>query len=115
MLKECFENIIIYVAGNDASQKKDIEYIEEKYEQLINYIKSKNTTVTIYLCGVCPRADTSVIELNEVTKRLNEVHRTVFIDICKNLYNKHKQLKAHFYKPRDNIHLSSSGTKGLLG
>ena len=110
-----FENIIIYVAGNDASQKKDIEYIEEKYEQLINYIKSKNPTVTIYLCGVCPRGDTSVIELNEVIKRLNEVHKTVFIDTFKNFYNKDKQLKAHFYKPRDNIHLSSSGTKGLLG
>ena len=112
---KCFENIIIYVAGNDASQKKDMEYIEEKYEQLINYIKSKNPTVTIYLCGVCPRGDASVIELNEVIKRLNDVHKTVFIDTSKNFYNKHKQLKAHFYKPRDNIHLSSSGTKGLLG
>ena len=30
-------------------------------------------------------------------------------------YDKHHQLRTHFYKPRDNIHLSRSGTKGLLG
>ena len=33
----------------------------------------------------------------------------------KSFYNKFNQLKSHFYKPRDNIHMSSSGTRGLLG
>ena len=110
-----FDNIIIYVSGNDAAQNRDTEYIEEKYEQLISFIKSKNPTVTIFLCNVCPRGDTSVTDVNELIKRQSAVHETVFIDTCKNFYNKHEQLKSHFYKPRDNIHLSSSGVRGLLG
>ena len=42
MTKKKFQNIIIYVSGNDASQNIDIEYIEEKYEQLVCLIKNKN-------------------------------------------------------------------------
>lgn len=38
----------------------------------------------------------------------------MLVDINKTFY-KSDQLKAHFYKPRDNIHLSPSGTRGLLG
>ena len=47
-----FQNIIIYVSGNDASQNIDIEYIEEKYEQLVCLIKNKNSTINIYLCSI---------------------------------------------------------------
>ena len=110
-----FQNIIIYVSGNDASQNIDIEYIEEKYEQLVCLIKDKNPTINIYLCSICPRGDTCVDDINEVIKRQSAIHGGTFIDINKTFYNKNNQLKSHFYKPRDNIHLSSSGTRGLLG
>lgn len=110
-----FRNIIIYVSGNDVSQKVDPEYIEERYESLINYIKSKNSTITIYLCGICPRGDIETTEINELIQRQSQVHSAIYIDTNRNFYNKRNQLKSHFYKPRDNIHLSSSGTRGLLG
>ena len=103
------------MSGNDASKNNDLEYVEEKYEQLINNIKSKNPSITIYLCYVCPRGDTNVTEINELILRQSQVHGAIYIDTNRDFYNKQKQLKSHFYKPRDNIHLSSSGTKGLLG
>lgn len=110
-----FQNIIIYVSGNDASQNTEIEYAEEKYEQLICMIKEKNPEIKIYLCSICPRGDTCVNEVNDLIKRQSEVHGCIFIDIHKTFYNKQNQLKSHFYKLRDNIHLSASGTRGLLG
>lgn len=46
---KCFENIIIYVAGNDAANIKtdlDLDTTEEKYEQLINFIQEKVLELT---------------------------------------------------------------------
>ena len=56
-----------------------------------------------------------MLNINEVIKRQSDIHGGTFIDINKTFYNKNNQLKSLFYKPRDNIHLSSSGTRGLLG
>lgn len=115
---KCFENIIIYVAGNDAANIKmasDLETIEEKYEQLLNLIRERSADSNIYLCSMCPRGDTSVKDVNDMIKRQSEYHQGTFIDVHRTFYNKHNQLKSHFYKPRDNIHLSASGTRGLLG
>lgn len=110
-----FQDIIIYVSGNDASQNTEIEYAEEKYEQLICLIKKKNPEIKIYLCSVCPRGDTCVDEVNDMIKRQSEEHGGIFIDVHKTFYNKQNHLKSHFYQLRDNIHLSASGTRGLLG
>ena len=115
---KCFENIIIYVAGNDSANiisDTDFEFVEEKYEQLLNHIREKSAESNIYLCSLCPRGDTSVKEVNDMIKRQCEYHQGTFIDVHKAFYNKHNQLKNYFYKPRDNIHLSASGTRGLLG
>ena len=68
-----FQNIIIYVSGNDASQNIDIEYIEEKYEQLVCLIKDKNPTINIYWCSICPCGDTCVDDINEVIKRQSDI------------------------------------------
>ena len=112
----CFENIVIYVVGNDASNIKtayDLETIEEKYEQLINLIREKSAESNIYLCNMCPRGDTSMSDINDMIERQSQHHQGTFTDVNKTFYNKYNQLKSHFYKPRDNIHLSS-GTRGLL-
>ena len=114
----CFDNIIIYVAGNDCANKNsewDYEIIEEKYDQLINHIRNKNAGINLYLCGLCPRVDTLVKDVNEMIKRLCEHHQGTFVDVHKAFYNKRSQLKVHFYQPRDNIHLAASGTRALLG
>ena len=110
------QDIVLYIAGNDASQthradtmlgeKVQIEYIENRYEQLITHIKDKNPNINIYLCSLCPRRDTDVVEVNDVIKQLSETHSCIFVDINKTFYKKHDQLNVHFYKPRDNIHIS---------
>ena len=115
---KCFENIVIYVAGNDcANVDSDMDYatIEEKYDQLLNYISEKSPESNIYLCSLCPRVDTLVKDINEIIKRLCQDHQGTFIDVHKAFYNRRNQLKVHFYQPKDNIHLAASGTRGLLG
>ena len=115
---KCFENIIIYVAGNDAANIKtdlDLDTIEEKYEQFINFIQEKSAGIKIYLCSLCPREDISVEDINDMIKRQSQHHQGTFIDVYKTFHNKHNQLKTYFYNQRDNLHLSASGTKGLLG
>ena len=110
-----FQNIIIYVSGNDASQNIDIEDIEEKYKQLVCLIKDKNPNINIYLWSIFPRGDNCVYDINEVIKGQSDIRGGTFIDINTTFYNKYNQLKSHFYKTRDKIYLSSLGTRGLLG
>ena len=108
-------DIVIYVGGNDSSNSSDNEYFEEKYEQLLQHIKSITPSCKIHLCTSCPRGDTDVEETNDVIKRLCEEHEVKCIDTNSGFYDKHSQLRTHFYKPRDNIHLSRSGIKQVLG
>ena len=110
-----FSDIVIYVGGNDSSNSSDNEYFEEKYEQLLQHIKRITPTSKIHLCTSCPRGDTDVDETNDVIKRLCEEHEVKCIDTNSGFYDKHSQLRTHFYKPRDNIHLSRSGIKRVLG
>ena len=46
----------------------DYELIEEKYDQLLNYFNEKSQETNIYLCSLCPRADTLVSDINEIIK-----------------------------------------------
>ena len=110
-----FSDIVIYVGGNDSSSNTDIELFEEKYEQLIQHIKNKNPSCELHLCTSCPRGDTDVEDVNDVIKRLCEVHKVKCIDTNSGFYDKNQQLRSHFYKPRDNVHLSRSGIKRVLG
>ena len=110
-----FSDIVIYVGSNDSSDNTDIEYFEEKYEQLLHHIKNKNPFCEIHLCTSCPRGDTDVDDVNDVIKRPCEEHQVKCIDIISGFYDKHHQLRTHFYKPRDSIHLSPSGIKRVLG
>ena len=85
----CFENIVIYVAGNDAPNIKtahDLETAEEKYEQLIILIREKSAESNIYLCSVCPRGDTSVSDINDMIERQCQYHQGTFIDVNKTFY-----------------------------
>ena len=47
-----FSTVILYVDGNDAARGKDQQFMEEKYQQLIGLIKSKNSACLIILCTV---------------------------------------------------------------
>lgn len=110
-----FDNIVVYVGGNDTSRNTNLEYFEEKYDQLITSVKSKNSSCQLFLCTSCPRGDTEVMDINEVIMRLCETNKLTCIDTNSAFYDRKDQLRDHFYKPRDNIHLSRSGIKRLLG
>ena len=49
-----FSHVIIYVGGNDASSGTDVEYFEEKFDQVIQHIKESNNQCKIVLCTSCP-------------------------------------------------------------
>ena len=108
-------NIIIYIGGNNASNKTDPEYFEEKYEQLITSIKNTSSDSKLFLCTSFPRGDTDITEVNEVILRLCRTNKLTCIDTHADFYDKKNQLRHHFFKHRDNIHLSRSGIKRLLG
>ena len=105
----------MYIGGNDSSDNSYTEYFEEKYEQLLQHIKSITPSCKIHLCTSCPRGDTDVEETNDVIKRLCEGHELKCIDTNSGFYYKHSQLRTHLYKPWDTIHLSWSGIKRVLG
>lgn len=48
-----FSNVILYVGGNNASKKTEIEYFEEKFEQLLTSIKQKSDC-KVYMINSCP-------------------------------------------------------------
>ena len=64
-----FANIILCIGGNDAS-KTDAETYEQKYDELIGYIKAANSECTIYLCNVVPRGDVDVTAINSSIERV---------------------------------------------
>ena len=109
-----FSHVIIFVGGNDASSGSDTEYFEERYEQVIQYLKQVNSSCKIYLCSVCPRSDTDTSDVNEAIHRVcqhNDIH---MIDLNKAFYDKHGAIVGRYYAD-DSIHLSASGVKRLLG
>lgn len=109
-----FSHVIIYVGGNDASNRTDIEYFEEMYDKLIQYIKEANSRCKILLCNSCPRGDTSTAELNEIIKSLASHHGARLIELNKAFHNRQGFIIKSYYGT-DRIHLSSSGVKRLLG
>lgn len=110
-----FSSIVLYVGGNNASSQTDTEYFEEKYTQLLTRIRNKNPGCQVYLCTSCPRGDTDVTDVNDILTQLCIEKGLKCININSAFYDRQGQLRSHFYKPRDNIHLSRSGVKRVLG
>ncbi|MES9905996.1 MAG: GDSL-type esterase/lipase family protein [Sedimenticola sp.] len=110
-----FKNVIVYVGGNDASKDIDSELFDNQYEQLIMYVKEANNLCNIFICSSCPRGDVNVEDINNILKRQCDTHNLKLIDTHGAYFDKNGQLRSYFYRPRDNIHLSNSGTKRLLG
>ncbi|MEW8544960.1 MAG: GDSL-type esterase/lipase family protein, partial [Candidatus Thiodiazotropha sp.] len=108
-----FSHTIIYVGGNNASNRTDIEYFQEKYEQLLLHIK-QNSQCKILLVNSCPRGDTDISEVNEVIRGLSEDHEVELVDVNDAFFNKKGELIRRYYS-WDSIHLSDSGVKRLVG
>lgn len=108
-----FSHVILYVGGNNASKRTEIEYFEEKYEQLLSKIK-QNSDCKVYMINSCPRGDTDITEINDVIYRLADHHQLQLIDAHHAFHNKYGEIIDRYYA-KDCIHLSESGVKRLLG
>ena len=112
-----FANIIICIGGNDCSRGMDAKSFEDKYDQLIGIIRSKNTDCNIYISKIVPRGDTDVSAFNRsITCVVDhwEALRVWCIDGSYDLFFGQNQLPSTRYFTEDGIHLSYSGTKRLL-
>ena len=110
-----FKNIIIYCGGNDSAKSNNMEHFKKGYETLLNHIKKINPGCNVYVCSSCPRGDTDTTDINKLIKSVAAEHGATFVDTNSAFYDYNNELRTKFYKPRDWIHLSNSGTKRLLG
>lgn len=92
-----------------------MENFKDKYSSLLDFIRNKNTSCKIFVCGSCPRGDTDVEDVNGIIKSLATSHKATFIDEYLAFYDNNRQLRTKFYGVRDWVHLSNSGVKRLLG
>ena len=109
-----FKSIIIYCGGNDSTKPDKMKSFKDGYDTLLKFIRNKNPECMVYLCSSCPRGDTDTTHVNTVIKSLAGTHSATYIDTYSAFYY-NNELRTKFYKPRDWIHLSNSGTKRLLG
>ena len=110
-----FQNIIIYCGGNDSAKSDNTDSFKKAYEQLLQYIRSKNPDCKLYLCGSCPRGDADTTGFNTVIKILAQHQGHEFVNAYDAFYDNSNELRTEFYGVRDWIHLSSSGIRRLLG
>ena len=61
---KAFSAVIVYAGDNNVASGETIEFIEEKYDELISLIKCGNSTARVYLCSVAPRKDAAVLAIN---------------------------------------------------
>lgn len=110
-----FKDIIIYCGGNDSAESENSDNFKTAYEQLLQDIKNKNPDCKLYLCNSCPRGDTDTRGYNIVIKTLAESLGHGFVNAYDAFYDSNDELRTKFYGVRDWIHLSSPGTRRLLG
>ena len=110
-----FDTIVVYIGGNDSARNVDLGLIEEKYEQLISILKSANPNIRLVLCKIAPRGDTDVTFVNAIIERLSVRHSCEIVDQYRAFFDRHGELILRYYGQHDQIHLSISGTRRLLG
>ena len=108
-----FDTVILSVGGNDVSNGAEIEWAEDNYDKLIQFIKNANSLITIILCTACPRRDCDVTELNDIIKSLSVEHRTKIVEMDKYFCNTDGNPVFRYYD-KDRIHLSHAGIRRLL-
>lgn len=108
-----FSTVIISIGGNDISNGTNVEYVEEKYDQLIQYIQKINQDCKIVNCTACPRQDCNVSELNSILRSLSDEYSTHLVDMEEYFYNQDGTPTLRYYR-KDKIHLSNAGIRRLL-
>ena len=95
-----FSTVILYISGNDAANGKNPEWIEEKFEELINLIKYSNNDCRVILYLLAPRGDVDVTRVNQsITKLANKWNnRSVEVSSeCYDVFFKGGQLTHRYF------------------
>lgn len=108
-----FSTVVISVGGNDVSNGSDLEYVEERFDQLIVQIRNRNPDCKIFLCTSCPRNDCDVSELNSLLSSLCREHSIQVVEMEKHFCSQEGTPVLRYYG-RDKIHLSKSGVRRFL-
>ena len=112
-----FKNIIICVGGNDSSSRTEASSFEEKYDELLGFIKAANDTCNIYVCKVVPRGDVDGTDINSSIERVANdwrMYQVKTIESTYQLFFGPDGLPCTRYFSRDGIHMSQSGTKRVI-
>ncbi|MCG7877246.1 MAG: SGNH/GDSL hydrolase family protein, partial [Candidatus Thiodiazotropha endolucinida] len=111
-----FSSIIVYVGGNDFAGGIDPELFEEKYDQLLSYIKKETSNCNVVLCSICPRKDIDEnqnCELNDIIQNLTKDHNCVLADMFNAFHEKDGGVCERFFQ-FDSVHINPSGIKRFL-
>ena len=65
-----FKNVVLCVGGNDSSSRTEASSFEDKYDELLGFIKAANDACNIYVCKVVPRGDVDVTGINSSIERV---------------------------------------------
>ena len=112
-----FQNVIICVGGNDSSSGTETSMFEEKYDELVGYIKAANNNCAVYLCKVVPRGDVDVSGINASIERVVNhwrMHNIKLVESTNELFFGADGLPCGRYFSTDGIHVSHSGTKRFI-
>ena len=112
-----FDNVIICVGGNDASNRTDTSRFEDDYDELLSYIRSTTRDCIVHLCKVVPRGDVDVSCINTSIQHVADhwkTHKINFIEETYDLFFGQNGLPASRYYDGDGIHLPNSGIRRLL-
>lgn len=110
-----FSTVIIYIGGNDVARGMSGQMFKEKYMTLLESLKISNPKMAIVVCTLCPRGDVDVFQFNDCIEELAAEACINCIDMCQAFRDKDGNPINYFFNFKDNIHLSRSGIKRLLG
>ena len=112
-----FARIIICIGGNDCSRKRNTSDFEDKYCQLIGFIKSVNQGCAVYLSKIVPRGDVDVSAFNTSIRRVSDhwkMHNVYCIDESYEMFFGRDRVPMGRYYSKNGIHLSQQGQNDCL-
>ena len=104
-----YDNIIIQGGGNDVSNNRDIEEIEDDFVGIIEETRKRSPGTQLYLAEVTPRCDADVTEINSMMRGIAIAYSASIVETSRYIPSISKQ--NHW---KDDLHLSDRGTWKLL-
>ena len=109
-----YENIVVYVGGNDFASRCHPDMVEEEFRKLESVVQRANENCNLYICTVCPRRDVDVTDLNRIIKAVCDTTSAATIDCHSAFVYGDGNTASHFFH-RDGIHLAPRGSSKMVG